>query len=173
MELTLGCTTRPFAKLPFAEACQRIAAAGYTDVAVFGDVVGSDSSREEVLATRQVAQDAGLVPSMLLARAQLDLGPDEAVIIHEDKCIGCKFCVAVCPFGVVTLRKGGKVALKCDLCLLRTEEGLLPACVTACPTGAMKYLTAEELAKEKRRETAAKEYEASKPTRIKVQSEDG
>lgn len=101
------------------------------------------------------------------------LGPEQAVIIHEDKCIGCKFCVAVCPFGVVTLRKDGRVALKCDLCLLRTEEGLLPACVTACPTGAMKFLTAEELAKEKRRETAAKEYEATRPVRIKVQGEDG
>ena len=101
------------------------------------------------------------------------LGPDEAVIIHEDKCIGCKFCVAVCPFGVVTLRKGGKVALKCDLCLLRTEEGLLPACVEACPTGAMKFLTAEELAKEKRQKTAAKELQTSSPTRIEVKGEDG
>ncbi len=74
---------------------------------------------------------------------------------------------------MVTLRKGGKVALKCDLCLLRTEEGLLPACVEACPTGAMKFLTAEELAEEKRRETAAKELQTSSPTRIEVKGEDG
>ena len=78
MKLTLGCTTRPF-QVPFAEACQRIAAAGYTDVAVFGAVVGADSNREEALAARQAALDAGLAPSMLLARAQLDLGLDEAV----------------------------------------------------------------------------------------------
>jgi sugar phosphate isomerase/epimerase len=78
MKLTLGCTTRPFAKVPFAEACQRIAAAGYTDVALF-DTVDADSSREETLAARQVALDAGLAPSMLLARSYLDLGLDEAV----------------------------------------------------------------------------------------------
>jgi len=83
MKLTLGCTTRPFGQVPFAEACQRIAAAGYTDVAVFGAVVGPDSSREDVLTFRQVALDAGLAPSMLLARAHLDLGLDEAVAKYK------------------------------------------------------------------------------------------
>lgn len=101
------------------------------------------------------------------------LGPEQAVIIHDEKCIGCKFCVAVCPFGVVTLRKDGKVALKCDLCLLRTEEGLLPACVTGCPTGAMKFMTAEELAKEKRQQAARKEYQASQSVRLEVKGEQG
>ena len=88
------------------------------------------------------------------------LGPEQAVIIHEDKCIGCKFCIAVCPFGVVNLRSDGKVALKCDLCLSRTEEGLPPACVTACPSGALCFLTAEELSKLKRRTAAKREYQA-------------
>jgi sugar phosphate isomerase/epimerase len=70
MKLTMGCTTRPFQDLSLAEACQRIAAAGYTDVAIFRGI-DSDSSREDVLAMRQVAADAGLAPSMLLARASL------------------------------------------------------------------------------------------------------
>jgi sugar phosphate isomerase/epimerase len=78
MNLTLGCTTRPFAKVPFAEACRRIAAAGYTDVALFSGV-GADRSLEQALAARQVALDAELAPSMLLARAHLDLDLDEAV----------------------------------------------------------------------------------------------
>ena len=89
------------------------------------------------------------------------LGPEQAVIIHEDKCIGCKFCIAVCPFGVVDLRSDGKVALKCDLCLSRTEEGLQPACVTACPSGALRFLSAEELSKHKRRAAAKREYQAA------------
>ena len=76
--IKIGCTTRPYQEVPFPEACHRIAAAGYTDVAVFSRAgVGADSSREQVLATRAVAQDAGLEPSMLLARAHLDLGLEE------------------------------------------------------------------------------------------------
>jgi sugar phosphate isomerase/epimerase len=80
MELTIGCTTRPYAGLSFEETCARIAAAGYTDVALFSDVgVDGDSRREDALAARKVAEDAGLLPSMLLVRKNLGLGLDEAV----------------------------------------------------------------------------------------------
>jgi sugar phosphate isomerase/epimerase len=82
MKLTMGCTTRPFQDLSFAEACQHIAAAGYTDVAVFRGIT-PDSSREDVLAMRQVAADAGLAPSMLLARAPLDQGPEAALVAYK------------------------------------------------------------------------------------------
>jgi sugar phosphate isomerase/epimerase len=78
--IRIGCTTRPYAQVSFQEACQRIAAAGYTDVALFFPVgIGPDSSREEVLAARSVAQDAGLAPSMLLARTHMELGLKDAV----------------------------------------------------------------------------------------------
>jgi sugar phosphate isomerase/epimerase len=66
----------------FAEACRRIAAGGYTDVAVFGGIT-PDSSREDVLAVRQIAVDAGLAPSMLLARAPLDLGLEPALTAYR------------------------------------------------------------------------------------------
>jgi sugar phosphate isomerase/epimerase len=66
--------------LSFADACAHIAAAGYSDVAVFGrSIVHSQSTREETLAARQMAQDAGLTPSMLLGRVQLESGLDAAV----------------------------------------------------------------------------------------------
>ncbi|MDP7130124.1 MAG: TIM barrel protein [Planctomycetota bacterium] len=87
MDNVIGCTTRPLHKLPFAEACKRIADAGYTDVAVFandGQVpVRSDSTEEEIGAARQAAEDAGLKPSMLIGRTQLNLGLEAAV---EDYC---------------------------------------------------------------------------------------
>jgi sugar phosphate isomerase/epimerase len=80
MSITLGCTTRPYASLSFGEACARIADAGYTDVAVFGrDTVHSQSTRKQVSEARQIAADAGLNPSMLLSRVQLDLGIQAAV----------------------------------------------------------------------------------------------
>lgn len=84
MTITLGCTTRPFGELDFADACARIAAAGYSDVAVFGrSVVDSATTRQKTLAVRQIAEDAGLAPSMLLGRVQLELGLDAAV---DDYC---------------------------------------------------------------------------------------
>jgi len=80
MDWTIGCTTRPYSSLSFAAACQRIAAAGYTDVALFGNAgVTSQSGREAVLAARRTAEEAGLAPSMVLAHAQIERGLDEAV----------------------------------------------------------------------------------------------
>lgn len=77
MKLTIGCATRPYSDLPFAEACQHIAAAGYTDVAIYVNErevpVHSNSTKAEILAIRKIATDAGLVPSMLLVWPPIDL----------------------------------------------------------------------------------------------------
>ena len=83
MDLVLGCTTRPYAAWPFAEACAHIAAAGYSDVAVFrnkGEIaLHADSTPDDIATARKIVADAGLVPSMLIGRTQLDLGLDAAV----------------------------------------------------------------------------------------------
>ena len=72
------------------------------------------------------------------------LGPGQPVIIDEEKCTGCKFCVAACPFGVVVVPSGRKLAVKCNLCPQRVKEGMEPACVSACPSGAMCFGTGDE-----------------------------
>ena len=77
MELTIGCTTRPFRGCSFAEACKYIAEAGYTDVAFVP--VRSDNTAEELAQTRKTAIDAGLNPSMALSRPKMNLGLDAAV----------------------------------------------------------------------------------------------
>ncbi|MCK5805821.1 MAG: sugar phosphate isomerase/epimerase [Lentisphaeria bacterium] len=83
MEHIIGCTTRPYKDLPLDEALARIAAAGYTDVALFnqqGQVpVRADSTPSEVAAARQAAADAGVTPSMVIGGTQLGLPLDEAV----------------------------------------------------------------------------------------------
>jgi len=80
MTLTIGCTTRPLAELDFVEICRHIADAGYTDVALFFDVgIGADTPREHTLAARRTAVEAGLSPSMLIAKAELEAGLDEAI----------------------------------------------------------------------------------------------
>lgn len=79
----LGSTTRPYASLPFDEACRHIAAAGYHDVAVFhhagGAMVSSTSSAADVAEVRRIAADAGLRPSMLIGGTRPDLGADAAL----------------------------------------------------------------------------------------------
>ena len=83
MEWTIGSTSRPYAQLSYQEAYERIACAGYTDLAVFanqGQVpVNSDSSSEEVAGVRRAAAAAGLSPSMLIGRTNLDLGLERGI----------------------------------------------------------------------------------------------
>ena len=87
MELVIGSTTRPLNALSFAEACEHIASAGYTDVAVFAHdgviPVSTESSAEEIAATKKAAAQAGVNPSMLLGRALLERGVDGAADAYK------------------------------------------------------------------------------------------
>ncbi|MEI7672871.1 MAG: 4Fe-4S dicluster domain-containing protein, partial [Deltaproteobacteria bacterium] len=69
---------------------------------------------------------------------------DGAVLVNRDLCVGCHSCELACPFGAPKFAKDGKMA-KCDLCSVRREEGLKPACVRVCPTLALDAGPIEEL----------------------------
>ncbi len=58
----------------------------------------------------------------------------------KDKCVGCWMCIMTCPFGALARQKEEKIVLKCDLCPDRDA----PACVEACPTGALFMGTLKE-----------------------------
>lgn len=66
---------------------------------------------------------------------------DEIVFSDPELCIGCQTCAIACPFGIPQLNPGTGKITKCDGCLQRGEKGLSPACVLACPTGALSFAT--------------------------------
>ena len=71
--------------------------------------------------------------------------------VDEDLCIGCKLCILMCPLGVLRIGEHNRATIKCDQCLDRQAEGELPACVAACPTHALQFVAADEVAKDERR----------------------
>jgi formate dehydrogenase iron-sulfur subunit len=64
---------------------------------------------------------------------------DGAILVRVNRCIGCKLCLMVCPFGIPKFDSKRSYIKKCDLCLKRDREGLPPACVEVCPSGAILY----------------------------------
>ena len=83
----IGSTTRPYNQLSFSEACDRISKTGYSDVAVFAHdkamPVDSESTPDQVAATKKAAQDAGLNASMVLGRTHLELGLEGATADYK------------------------------------------------------------------------------------------
>jgi anaerobic dimethyl sulfoxide reductase subunit B (iron-sulfur subunit) len=62
----------------------------------------------------------------------------QAVRVDATLCIGCHSCSIVCPFGVPRFGSDGSMQ-KCDLCSIRVENDLEPACVRACPNKALHH----------------------------------
>ncbi|MBM0235431.1 4Fe-4S dicluster domain-containing protein [Micromonospora sp. STR1_7] len=67
------------------------------------------------------------------------------VVVQEDICNGCGYCISACPYGVIDQRKGDGRAWKCTLCYDRLGAGMTPACAQACPTESIQYGPLEEL----------------------------
>ena len=67
------------------------------------------------------------------------------VVVQEDICNGCGYCVPACPFGVIDQRPTDGRMAKCTLCYDRLGVGQEPACAKSCPTDSIQFGPLEEL----------------------------
>jgi formate dehydrogenase iron-sulfur subunit len=67
------------------------------------------------------------------------------VVVQEDICNGCGYCVPACPYGVIERRESDGRAFKCTLCYDRLRDGMEPACAKACPTDSIQFGPLDEL----------------------------
>ncbi len=84
------------------------------------------------------------------ALQKTDIGP---VIYDSDRCMGCRYCMMACPFGIPRYKWESTVPLvrKCIMCYDRIKAGKQPACTQACPYGATIFGTRAEMLAEARR----------------------
>ena len=69
----------------------------------------------------------------------------DTVVVQQDICNGCGYCVPACPFGVVEVSLVDGKAHKCTLCYDRMKGGLEPACAKSCPTNSIQFGELSEL----------------------------
>jgi formate dehydrogenase iron-sulfur subunit len=67
------------------------------------------------------------------------------VVVQEDICNGCGYCVPACPFGVLNKREDDGRVWKCTLCYDRLKDDKEPACAQACPTNSIQFGELTEL----------------------------
>jgi formate dehydrogenase iron-sulfur subunit len=82
----------------------------------------------------------------------LEKTPEGPVNYHPEKCIGCRYCMMACPFGVPKYEWSSAIPTvrKCVMCHDRVKEGKVPACTLPCRVGAMKFGDRDELLAEAR-----------------------
>jgi len=89
--------------------------------------------------------------------AALQTTPEGAVIYEASKCIGCRYCMIACPYGIPRYDwdKAVPYVQKCNMCYERISRGQQPACTEACPTEATIFGDRDELLAEAKRRLAA------------------
>jgi Fe-S-cluster-containing dehydrogenase component len=83
---------------------------------------------------------------------------------RKPRCIACNNCVLACPFGVPKMKTDFKLMMKCDMCYDRTSEGKKPMCASVCPSQALFFGTAEEVAQKRPRSRPINQFQFGRQT---------
>ena len=108
----------------------------------FRPVTAADGNSQKIPVKRQCQHCLDPACVSVCPVAALEKSPRGSVLWRNDRCIGCRYCLLACPFGVPKYEWDNALTPrvnKCDFCDDRQAEGKLPACVSACPTGALKF----------------------------------
>jgi Fe-S-cluster-containing dehydrogenase component len=81
-------------------------------------------------------------------------GQDGIVFVDHSLCVGCKTCISACPWGAPQWNPEIGKVVKCDYCKDRVDEGLKPACVTACTTHCLDFGPVETMTQIRRQRHA-------------------
>src|SRR5512135_1890183 len=90
----------------------------------------------------QQASCLEVCPTNAIVRTEFD-----SVLIQQDVCNGCRYCIAACPYHVIGFNTKTGTAQKCTLCYDRLQNGMQPACAKACPTESIKFGYLDDLQK--------------------------
>lgn len=102
----------------------------YVDVGVF-----PQASRAFQVTRCNQCEDAPCVASC--PTSAMHRRDDGIVDFDKSICIGCKACIAACPYDAIFINPEDHSAEKCNFCAHRIDQGLEPACVSVCPVNAI------------------------------------
>ncbi len=88
---------------------------------------------------------------------------DGVILVDQEHCIGCGYCIQSCPYGARFFLPDKRVVDKCTWCYHRIAQGLVPACVAACPRGARVFGDLEDPESPVRKILAEKRVDVLKP----------
>ena len=122
-----------------------------TDERTFTVVNRAKSSTERYVKTQCMHCVDPACASACLAKA-LEKTAAGPVVYHPERCLGCRYCMVACQFDIpkFDFMSNSPYIHKCSFCAERQAEGLLPACASVCPSGALQFGHREALLEEAR-----------------------
>ena len=88
---------------------------------------------------------------------------DGLVLVNEDDCIGCGYCIVACPYDARFFNEEKRVVDKCTMCAHRVDAGRPPACVETCPSKVRVFGDLNDRESPLARLLATRRYEVKKP----------
>jgi Fe-S-cluster-containing dehydrogenase component len=85
------------------------------------------------------------------------------VLVKEEDCIGCKYCMIACPYNARFFREDTGVVEKCTFCAHRVDRGEVPACVETCPSKVRAFGDLTDPNGTMQQLLATREYRVKKP----------
>jgi formate dehydrogenase iron-sulfur subunit len=95
------------------------------------------------------------------------------VVVQQDVCNGCGYCVPACPFGVLDRREGDGRVWKCTLCYDRLKDDREPACAQACPTDSIQFGDLDDLRQRARSRVERLREAGQSKARLYLSGDDG